>query len=75
MTPVFICEDGEAIRGIFKCDGWPDCTDATDEMVCERSVNDQLFVCDDGDAIRKEYKCDKYYDCADRSDETPELCG
>lgn len=34
------CSDGACIQLIYKCDGYADCADHSDEQNCERPVTD-----------------------------------
>lgn len=66
-VPDFACADGvETVDADYACDGYPDCTDESDEANCAG----QLFACADGsEAISIDWKCDAFPDCADASDE------
>lgn len=61
------CEDGQIITDEMRCNGVPDCGDATDERLCPGR-----FTCKDGFSIPENWACDGDSDCADESDET--LC-
>ena len=77
----FACEDGKkCILAKYKCDGYEDCRDGSDETTeecgatCE-NVKGGGFACDSVKCIKAEYKCDGFNSCDDGSDETTELCG
>ena len=81
-TGQFACSDGsECIRESFRCDGYHDCTDRSDDttLVCGQncsSVSDGGFACADGiQCIQKWVKCNGDPHCQDGSDETTLTCG
>lgn len=61
--PTFVCDDGTVIRMSFRCDGFYDCYDLTDETACN------VFPCADGAEVESAKVCDGAPDCADASDE------
>lgn len=61
------CDDGQLITEKMRCNGVPDCADATDERQCPGR-----FTCTDGFSVAENWTCDGEPDCADESDET--LC-
>jgi len=68
----FMClDDSSCINGDWECDGYPDCSDSSDELGCGIACPaDRQFKCVEGsDCIRTDYKCDGGNDCSDSSDE------
>jgi suppressor of tumorigenicity protein 14 len=60
----FTCGSGEQVKASDKCDGYEDCSDASDEAGCA------TFACADGSStIPVKDKCDAFEDCSDGSDE------
>ncbi|XP_033100199.1 sortilin-related receptor-like [Anneissia japonica] len=74
----FTCTNGECIRYDWKCDGYNDCIDASDEYDCPTPASSYTtaptpcpyFQCYDGEmCLQWTQKCDHIHNCADGSDE------
>ncbi|MFH2006621.1 MAG: hypothetical protein ABI333_08555 [bacterium] len=65
--PDWTCADGvETISESYVCDGYEDCSDASDEVGCSGN----LFECADGtQTVPIGWRCDGEADCYDGSDE------
>ncbi|MEQ2184541.1 hypothetical protein GOODEAATRI_009041, partial [Goodea atripinnis] len=68
----FTCLNGNCISARWKCDGYNDCQDNSDEQerVCAFHTCSSLdFTCDNGRCVFMSYVCDYTNDCVDNSDE------
>lgn len=66
----FACATGEidCIPGAWRCDGFPECDDQSDEEGCPVCSAAQ-FPCARGQCVDLRLRCDGEADCQDRSDE------
>ncbi|KAG3284511.1 LDL receptor related protein 5 [Ictidomys tridecemlineatus] len=66
----FACATGEidCIPGAWRCDGFPECDDQSDELGCPVCSAAQ-FPCARGQCVDLRLRCDGEADCQDRSDE------
>jgi len=69
QTGEFACGTGECIPNFYRCDGFPDCADKSDEENCTCTREDNGFKCDDGNCVFYKFECDDEDDCDDGSDE------
>uniref|UniRef100_A0AAX7TL23 EGF-like domain-containing protein n=1 Tax=Astatotilapia calliptera TaxID=8154 RepID=A0AAX7TL23_ASTCA len=68
----FTCLNGNCILARWKCDGYNDCHDNSDELerVCAfHTCSATDFTCDNGRCVPLSYTCDYTNDCGDNSDE------
>ncbi|XP_074833085.1 suppressor of tumorigenicity 14 protein [Carettochelys insculpta] len=68
----FTCNTGRCIDKAMRCDGWVDCTDASDERSC--TCTDNQFRCSNGWCKPLFWLCDGVNDCGDNSDELQCKC-
>ena len=64
----FKCGNGQCVLSSWRCNGFKECKDGTDEVGCSLCYSYQ-YRCQNGRCINKNYVCDKVNDCGDGSDE------
>lgn len=65
----FRCTDGRCIPKKWRCDGFIDCTDKSDEENCNNCIGENQFYCGSDSCISKRLVCNGAIDCPDGRDE------
>ncbi|XP_041098456.1 ST14 transmembrane serine protease matriptase a, partial [Polyodon spathula] len=68
----FRCANERCISQNLQCDGWNDCGDSSDELMC--TCKTDQFTCKNSLCKPKFWVCDGVNDCGDNSDEEPCAC-
>jgi low density lipoprotein receptor-related protein 5/6 len=66
----FTCLSGYCIPAAWRCDGYPECDDESDELNCTACSMPMLFLCPaTGQCLQSRMRCDNKINCPDGSDE------
>ncbi|XP_016375881.1 suppressor of tumorigenicity 14 protein homolog [Sinocyclocheilus rhinocerous] len=63
----FQCDNKRCVNPSFRCDGWNDCGDSTDERNCKCDAS--MIQCRNGVCKPMLWRCDGVNDCGDDTDE------
>lgn len=73
----FTCSNDEVVPYIDICNGFPDCSDKSDEtehLCADIICPPETFQCNYGACIDEKQKCNGKSDCSDKSDEAEDIC-